>query len=488
MPDTDVVIVGGGPTGLLLANELGLAGVRAVVLERDPTRSRQSKALNLQPRSAEILDWRGWLSRMDEFAFANVEWGHFSGIPLNYGALDSRFAHQVGIVQADVEQALEANLAGFGIKPRRGHELVRIDSGLAPGDDQVIATVATADGEHRLTAHYLVGADGGRSTVRKLSGVAFPGRDGNAPAAVCDITLRRKPAGVGESWAMPEFDTERTDFAFLLPLRDGVYRFTFSALGQTGISKDTAVSAEEIQGVLTRTYGPDIELDELLIASRFTDASRQVSEYRTGRVFLAGDAAHIHAPLGGQGMSLGLQDAFNLGWKLAADVHGWAPQHLLDSYHTERHPVAAAVLANTQAQSVLTAPHPDARVVRAMISRLLELPEANLQVAQDVSGLAIRYDLGPGLGHRMPDLDLGDGTRLAEHACGGHGLLLDSSRDHRFAPLADGWKTRIRCVTVDSGALAAAAVLVRPDGYVCASSDDPSAISTALTHWFGAPD
>ncbi|MFB8275504.1 FAD-dependent monooxygenase [Nocardia colli] len=488
MPDTDVAIVGGGPTGLLLANELGLAGVRAVVVERDPTRSRQSKALNLQPRSAEILDWRGWLSRMDEFAFANVEWGHFSGIPLNYGALDSRFAYQVGIVQADVERALEDNLAGFGIAPRRGHELVRIDSGLAAGDEQVVATVRTPDGEQQITARYLVGADGGRSTVRKLSGVAFPGRDGNAPATVCDITLRRKPAGVAESWSMPRFDADRTDFAFLLPLRDGLYRLAFNVREQTGISKDTAISADEIQDVLTRAYGPDIELDEVRAASRFTDASRQADRYRTGRVFLAGDAAHIHAPLGGQGMSLGLQDAFNLGWKLAADIHGWAPEHLLDSYHTERHPVAAAVLANTQAQSVLTAPHPDARVVRDMISGLLQIPEANLQVAEDISGLAIRYDLGPGLGHRMPDLDLGDGTRLAEHARDGHGLLLDSSPDHRFAALADDWKTRIRCVTVDPGALAAAAVLVRPDGYVCASSDDPSAISTALAYWFGAAE
>ncbi|MEV6559638.1 FAD-dependent monooxygenase [Nocardia sp. NPDC051756] len=482
------MIVGGGPTGLLLANELGLAGVRVVVVERDPTRSRQSKALNLQPRSAEILDWRGWLSLMDEYAFANVEWGHFSGLPLNYGALDSRFAYQVGIVQADVELALEANLAGFGITPRRGHELVRIDSGLAPGDEQVVATVATPDGEQQLTARYLVGADGGRSTVRKLSGVAFPGRDGNAPATVCDITLRSKPAGVAESWTMPEFDTERTDFAFLLPLRDGVYRFAFSGVDQAGISRDTPITEAEIQSVLTRSYGPDIELDEVRSASRFTDASRQVNEYRTGRVFLAGDAAHIHAPLGGQGMSLGLQDAFNLGWKLAADINGWAPAQLLDSYHAERHPVAAAVLANTQAQSVLTAPHPDARIVRDMIGRLLELPDANLQVAEDISGLAIRYNLGPGLGHRMPDLDLGDGTRLAEHARDGLGLLLDSSPDRRFAPLAEDWKTRIRCVTVDPDALPAAAVLVRPDGYVCASSDDPSAISTALTQWFGAPE
>ncbi|WP_433654192.1 FAD-dependent monooxygenase [Nocardia sp. CA-128927] len=488
MPDTDVLIVGGGPTGLLLANELGLAGVRAIVVERDLDRSRQSKALNLQPRSAEILDWRGWLSLMDEHAFANVEWGHFSGIPLNYGALDSRFAYQIVIVQADVERALESNLASFGNTLRRGHQLIRIDSGLAPGDEQVTATVATPDGEQQITARYLVGADGGRSTVRKLTGVEFPGRDGNAPATVCDITLTRKPAGVADSWSLPRFDTERTDFAFLMPLRDGVYRFVFGGADQVGFDRDAVITAEEVQGALTRSYGSEIELGELRSGSRFTDAARQVTEYRTGRVFLAGDAAHIHPPLGGQGMSLGLQDAFNLGWKLAAGIHGWAPAHLLDTYHSERHPVAAAVLTNTQVQSVLTAPHPDARAVRDMINGLLQLPDANRQVAQDISGIGIRYDLGPGLGHRMPDLDLGDGTRLAEHARDGSGLLLDSSPDRRFAPLADDRKARVRSVVVDHGALTAQAVLVRPDGYVCASSDEPSTISAALTFWFGAPE
>ncbi|MFI7004563.1 FAD-dependent monooxygenase [Nocardia sp. NPDC050175] len=488
MPDTDVLIVGGGPTGLLLANELGLAGVRAIVVERDLTRSRQSKALNLQPRSAEILDWRGWLGLIDEYVFAKLPWGHFAGIPLDYGKLDSRFALQTAIVQADVERALEGKLADFGITRHRGHELVHIDSGLAPGDEQVSAIVATTEGEQRITAHYLVGADGGRSTVRKLTGVGFPGREGHMPATVCDVTLTRKPAGLAERWSIPEFDPARADFAFLLALPDGVHRFVFGGPDQAGIDRDTVITAEEVQGALTRSYGSEIELGELRAGSRFVDSARQVTEYRTGRVFLAGDAAHIHAPLGGQGMSLGLQDAFNLGWKLAADINGWAPPQLLDTYHRERHPVAAAVLANTQVQSVLTTSHPDALAVRAMMIRMLQLPEANRQVAEDISGLGIRYDLGPGLGHRMPDLDLGDGTRLAEHARDGSGLLLDSSPDRRFTAIADDWKARVRSVAVDPGVLAAPAVLVRPDGYVCAASHAPSTISAALTFWFGTPE
>ncbi|WP_405164066.1 FAD-dependent monooxygenase [Nocardia sp. NBC_01499] len=488
MPDTDVLIAGGGPTGLLLANELGLAGVRTIVVERDPTRSGQSKALNLQPRSAEILDWRGWLGLMDEYVLANPKWGHFAGIPLNYGELDSRFCYQIAIVQSDVERTLEANLERFGITPRRGHELVRIDAGLAPCDEQVTVTVRTPDGEQQITACYLVGTDGGRSTVRKLTGVAFPGRDGHSPAVVCDITLRRKPAGLAESWTLPEFDTENADFAFLLPLRDEVYRFAFGGTDQLGIDKDAVITAEEVQRALARSYGTEIELGELRSGSRFTDSARQATEYRTGRVFLAGDAAHIHAPLGGQGMSLGLQDAFNLGWKLAADINGWAPPHLLDTYHAERHPVAAAVLTNTQVQTVLTAPHPDALAVREMITRLLQVPDANRQVAEDISGIGVRYDLGPGRGHRMPDLALTDGARLADHARDGSGLLLDSSPDHRFASIADAWKPRIRSVTVDHGALDAPAVLVRPDGYVCASTDDAESLSAALQYWFGSPD
>lgn len=486
--DTDVLIAGGGPTGLLLANELGLAGVRSIVVERDPTRSRQTRALNLQPRSAEILDWRGWLTPMDPYVYGRLPMGHFAGIPLDYSVLDSRFAYQIAIVQADVERVLEAVLAERGQAPRRGQELIRIETGLAPDDDRVTAVVATADGEQRLTARYLVAADGGRSTVRKLTGVAFPGRDGRRPGVVCDITLSRKPDGVAQRWALPEFDPDRKDFAFLLPLRDGVYRFAFGGPAQLDIDRDAEITDTEIQQILTDNYGPDIELGEVRSGSRFTDAARQAAEYRIGRVFLAGDAAHVHSPLGGQGMSLGLQDAFNLGWKLAARINGWAPSGLLDTYHAERHPVAAAVLANTRAQGLLIGQDPDAPALRTTVIGLLTLPAANRQVAEEMSGLSIRYDLGSGLGHRIPDLDLGDGTRLSDHARSGLGLLLDTTSDCRFAALATGWPGRIRHLTGDPGLLGPSdpALLVRPDGYVCGRAADPAPMAAAITRWFGS--
>ncbi len=484
-PDTDVLIVGAGPTGLMLADELALAGVRAVVVDRDLQRSRQTKALNLQPRSAEILDWRGWLDPMLELAFTKLTGGHYAGIPLDYSALDSRFAYQIGIVQADVERTLEAVLAGYGGAPRRGHELVAIEAGISPDDDGVVALL-TADGdEYRCAARYLVGADGGRSTVRKLVGVPFPGRDGRYTAVVCDITLARKPAGVAESWAMPEFDPTRTNFVFLLPLRDGLYRFLFGSGRDRHVGRDDEITREEVQRALLGGFGPDIELGELRSGSRFTDATRQVESYRSGRVFLAGDAAHIHSPLGGQGMGLGLQDSFNLGWKLAAAVHGWAPPGLLDSYHGERHPVGAAVLANTRAQGVLTRPDVDVPALRETMTRLLRLPAANRMLAEDISGLSIRYDLGPGAGGRAPDRYLPDGTRLAEHARSGHGLLLDATPDHRFAVLATGWFTRIRYLATDPTDLAASATLIRPDGHIAATTADPEAMADALTAWFG---
>ncbi|MFE9575127.1 FAD-dependent monooxygenase [Nocardia sp. NPDC006044] len=483
--DADVLVVGGGPSGLLLATELSLAGIRTVVIERDRDRSRQTKALNLQPRAAEILEWRGWLSPMSEYIYGTLPTGHFAGIPLDYSALDSRFPYQIGIMQGDVERVLESILADFGDPLRRGHELVHIDQGLGTDDQEVVARVMIGNVEKRITARYLVGADGGHSTTRRLAGFEFPGRDGTVPGVVCDITLRRKPPDLADGWSLPAFDPERSDFAYLLPLRNGLYRLAFHGPQQVGIAPDTPVGVDEVRDALIRGFGPDIEIDELRSGSRYTNASRQVSAYRMGRVFLVGDAAHIHAPLGGQGMGLGLQDAFNLGWKLAADINGWASPHLLDTYHSERHPAGAAVLANVRAQAMLTAHHPDTPALRTLFTEILRVPAANLKVAEDISGLSGRYDLGPGLGHRMPDLALGNGIMLSSHANDGLALLLDATADHRLVSVASGWKRRIRYLTVDPGLLQGSAVLVRPDGYVCGSGDDPQAMASTMATWFG---
>ncbi|WP_052681545.1 FAD-dependent monooxygenase [Saccharothrix sp. ST-888] len=319
--DTDVLVVGAGPTGLLLANELQLAGADALVLERLPQRSGQSKALNLQPRTAEILQLRGWLEPVLDRAMATIPGGHFAGLPLDYGVFDTPFPYQVGIPQARVEESLEQRLAACGTPVRYGHELLDIRQ----DGDGVTAEVAGPDGRRQLRARYLVGADGGRCTVRQLLGAAFPGRDGRISAVVADVLLDGGETAPAE-WRLPDFEPDENGVSFLLPLGDGVYRLLFGGPAQQGVERSVPVGEDEVRAALRLHHGDTVRLRELRWASRFTDASRQVEHYRAGRVLLAGDAAHIHLPAGGQGLNLGMQDAFNLGWKLAAELHGRAPE------------------------------------------------------------------------------------------------------------------------------------------------------------------
>ncbi|KAA2258030.1 FAD-dependent oxidoreductase [Solihabitans fulvus] len=472
--DFDVIVAGGGPTGLLLANELGLAGVRVVVLERQPVRTGQSKALNLQPRTAEVLDLRGWLDPIMDRAVTTLPAGHFSGTPLDYRALDTRFPYQVGIPQARVEEFLESHLAEFGVPVLRGHEL----TGFRQDADGVTVTVAGPAGVRDLRAAYLVGADGGRSVVRKHLGVGFPGRGGRVSMVVADVVLRNGDTD-GE-WRLPTFEPHEGGSIFLLPLGDGVHRILFGGPGQQGVDRDAPVTEDEVRAALRRAEDGEPELREIRWASRFTDASRQVERYRSGRVLLAGDAAHIHLPAGGQGLNLGMQDAFNLGWKLAAEVRGAAPAGLLDSYHDERHPVGAAVLRNTRAQGLLMIPDPDVLAMRALLADLLTGPEANRRIAGMISGLDIRYPMPdapvhPLLGSRLPAIDLPTGR----------GLFLVPRPE--FGDAARPWRDRVDHAVVDGAhAEGADAVLVRPDGHVCwVGPEVDDGLRAALTRWFG---
>ncbi|GAB3881249.1 FAD-dependent monooxygenase [Kibdelosporangium lantanae] len=433
--DTDVVVAGAGPTGLLLANELALAGVDAVVLDRLPARSGQSRALNLQPRTAEILHLRGWLEPIREHALAVLDHGHFAGIPLDYTGFDTPFPYQVGIPQARVEEFLERRLGST----RWGCEL----TAFTQDPDGVTVTA----GGLRIRGKYLVGADGGRSTVRRLLGVDFPGRDARIQMVVADVEL----TGVDDRpWEVPNFTPSERGAAHVVPLGEGTYRILFGGPEQQGLDRSAPVTDAEVQAAVT-THVPGARFRRTLWASRFTDAARQVTQYVHGRVLLAGDAAHIHLPAGGQGLNLGMQDAFNLGWKLAAVVRGDAGADLLGTYHTERHPVAADVLRNTMAQGVLLVPDPDIVALRGLVTDMLGTPDANRLVSGMISGLDIHYDMTgspphPLLGHRYPGITLPDGR----------GAVL--RRGHEV-------------------------VVVRPDGHVCWAGPAGYDLTTVLDRW-----
>ncbi|GAA1599536.1 FAD-dependent monooxygenase [Kribbella hippodromi] len=457
---TDVLVVGAGPTGLLLASELVLAGADVVLVDKANERSGQSKALSLQPRSVEILHSRGLLgSLLDDVP--RLPAGHFAGlpVPLDYGVLDTRFPYQLGIPQLRIEQRLEEHLAGRGVGVCRGLEL----TGLEQDETGVRATFSDAA---EIRAGWVVGCDGARSAVRKLAGIEFPGRDGRFSAVVADVVV----AGVEPGWELPSLVPRDGAVMTMVPLEDGVHRALFTGPEQQNLPKDLPVAFEEVAAALRGWYGDEIVLRELRYASRFTDAARQPERYRVGRVFVAGDAAHVHSPTGGQGMNLGLQDAFNLGWKLGAVVRGEAGSGLLDSYHDERHPVGRAVLGNTRAQGVLMVPDEDVACLRETFVELLGVPEANRLLAEQVSGIGVAYAPGdhPLVGRRMPDITLANGQTLADRLRAGRHVLLEGM------DLAAGGLGEANGFA--GGGVCGARVLVRPDGYVGWASDDPRAV------------
>jgi len=475
----DVIVSGGGPTGMMLAAELRLHGVEVLVLERDAEPTTAVRALGLQPRTIEIMDQRGLLER---FLAHGTQYpggvGSFAGVAGRRPVvLDSAHAYLLGIPQPLTDRLLAEHAAELGAEIRRGAEL----AGFEQDDDGV--TVELADGS-RLRSRWLVGADGGRSLVRKRLGIGFPGEAATTEWLLGEVEATASAdeiASVGE-------EVRKTHRGFGIgPTGDGLYRAVVPA---ATVAEDRAVppTLEEFRAQLRAYAGTDFGIHSPRALSRFTDATRLAERYRDGRVFLAGDAAHVHPPLGGQGLNLGVQDAFNLGWKLAAVVAGWAPSDLLDTYFSERHPVADGVLTITRAQSVLISPEPGPQAVRRLMGELMAFDDVSRLLAERVSGIGIRYDLGDGpelLGRRLRDLPLAQGGRLYEHLRTGRGLLLDQTG----ALSVGGWAERVDRLADVSDELDAPAVLLRPDGYVAWIGGDQDELDERLGAWFGeAPE
>jgi len=497
--DVDVIVVGAGPTGLLLATELGLAGASATVLELLPTPSMQSKGGGIQPRTAEVFELRGLMAPLLERALPHgAVAGHFAGLPveLDCGPFGTRYPHPVSVPQAAVEAVLAEAAARRGVPIRRGHQVT--DLHVEP--DSVRVTVCAGGAEYRASAGHLVACDGGHSTVRRLLGVPFPGEAGARTSTVADVRLAAASASV------PQHGGRMADlvhsgggyWTMLSPSGDGRHRLVFGTLDPSaGPTRADPITRDEVDAVLRAVHGRPTRLGELLEGSRFTDGTRQLERYRYDRVLFAGDAAHVHPPLGGQGLNLGIQDAMNLGWKLAATVLGRAPAGLLDTYHEERHPVAAAVLRHTKAQRVLAErrPTPDVAALRDIVTELIRLPDANRYLAGLMSGLGLRYPMphqpdDPLVGGRMPDLELtvdGRPGRVSELLHDGRGVLLSLAErpDLDAVRLPDG-VARYSAKTAEQ--FPANAVLIRPDGHIGWASRrgelGTDGLRAALRRWF----
>jgi 3-(3-hydroxy-phenyl)propionate hydroxylase len=470
---------------MMLAGELTLAGVDVAIVERRPSQDLAgSRGGGLHARTIEVLDQRGIADRFVSQGQVFPVTG-FAHISVDISDFPTRHNYVLALRQNRIEEILAGWVDELGVRIYRGQEV----TGFAQDDTGV--DVEISDGES-LRAEYLVGCDGGRSLIRKVAGIEFPGWDPSVSSVIAEVEMRDAPeVGI-------RHDDKGTQA--IGPLEDGKRFGVVVSDHYAGQSAEPTLS--ELSEALVAVWGTDFGVHSPTWISRFTDMTRQAASYREGRVLLAGDAAHVHYPVGGQGLNVGVQDAVNLGWKLAQVVRGTSPEVLLDTYHAERHPVAARVLQNTMAQTALI--RSDARLdaLRETMSELLNMDEPRKRFAGMISGLDIRYDLGEGhplLGRRMPDLDLvtPDGTvRLCTLLYDGGAVLLNL--DKPLGLDVSPWAHRVLAVDADYagdwelpalGRVAApAAVLIRPDGYVAwVSGGTDTGLRDALTTWFGSP-
>jgi 2-polyprenyl-6-methoxyphenol hydroxylase-like FAD-dependent oxidoreductase len=502
----DVIIAGAGPVGLFLACELRLAKLSVLVLEQleDPHsplkrlpfgmrglwgpsveafyRRGLLEQIAAQPRASDGAPGQPRPGSMASGAERRGPAGHFAGIQFDYSNIDSsRWTYrlpgpadtQLGSEMEHLERVLAARALSVGVEIQRGQGVESFE----PSNDDVTVRAGT----QRIRARWLVGCDGGRSTVRKQGGFDFVGTEPEftgysiqvdiADPSILPLGRHYTPTGMFTQWQ---------------PGTIGMVDFDGGAFHRT-----QPITCEHVQAVLRRVSCTDVTLNALNLASTWTDRSQQATTYRKGRVLLAGDAAHVHSPLGGQGLNLGLGDAMNLGWKLAATIRGDAPDGLLDSYTTERHPVGARILEWTRAQVALMKPNRHSRAIEAIVRDLINTRDGATYFAERVWGVSLRYDLAadhPLVGRSCPDFELDDGTRVGTRLRDGNGLLLDFGRPAPLQPLDGRWGDRVSYVASSAkDRLGLSAVLVRPDGFVAWASDttpSPDDVTPAAARWF----
>jgi 2-polyprenyl-6-methoxyphenol hydroxylase-like FAD-dependent oxidoreductase len=497
MTEHAVVIAGGGPTGLMLAGELALAGVDVAIVERRANQDLTgSRAGGLHARTIEVLDQRGIADRfLSQGQVAQVQ--GFAGSLLDISDFPTRHNYGLGLWQNHIERILAGWVRELRVPIYYGSEV----TGFAQDDTGVDVQLSAG---RSLRADYLVGCDGGRSLIRKAAGIDFPGWDPTTSSLIAQVEMAEEPELGIRRDARGTHALGKVEYE----IRDGA--IVYQKGGRVGVmltEEHVGATAEptldDLREGLIAVYGTDYGVHSLTSISRFTDMTRQAAAYRKGRVLLAGDAAHVHSPVGGQGLNTGVQDAVNLGWKLAQVVKRISPDSLLDTYHSERHPVAARVLRNTMAQVALLRPDDRIKALGEVVSELLGMDEPRKRLAAEMSGLGIHYDLGEGhplLGRRMPDLDLvtsGGPLRVFTLLHDARPVLLNLGEpgDFDITP----WAHRVLAIDAKYagnwelpvlGQVAApAAVLIRPDGYIAWVGDGTdTGLRDALTTWFGPPD
>jgi len=496
----DIVIAGAGPNGLMLACELALAGIRPVVLDALPAPSSEPKANGLVGQVVRMLDMRGLYREFtgdDDPPHPTYGW-IFAAMTLNFLGVPDNPMYVLPMQQPRLVRLLEKRARDLGVELRWGHELV----GLRQDPESVALTVSSPQGEYRVAAGHLVGADGGRSLVRKAAGIDFPGVTSDMVSRLAHVhipdQLRREDGGID----IPGFG--RIGFLHNRLDRGGLIYAEFepgrSMLGTIEFGppvEDKPMSLDELRESARRVVGVDVPFEEPKgpgphALRRINGQNTRLAEhYRAGRVLLLGDAAHVHSAMGGPGLNLGLQDALNLGWKLAAHLNGWAPAGLLDTYESERHPVGERVMMQSLSQTALMTPGLEVAALRTLLGELFTIPDVAKHMAALLAGTDVRYDVGhdhPLSGWIVPDLTLADGRRVTELLHDARAVLLD--RDGTVADAARGWADRVDIVDATTADLPAAALLIRPDGCVAWAADtfeapEEAGLRTALQRWFG---